>query len=250
MIAISGGDFMMGSTDEEIKRLTEKYNRTWVKTEAPQHKVTLKAFYIGKYPITQTQYQAVIGENPSHFSNAKNAPMYKEWGNHPVESVTWFKAVEFCKKLSKITGRTYKLPSEAQWEYACRAIPSWEGGNKGGSTKWSFGDDEKQLKEYAWYDDNSNKQTHPVGKKRPNKWGIYDMHGNVWEWCEDHWVDNYKNTPRDGTANILQNLETIAMRALRGGSCHDSGAYCRSAYRYYLNPVNDGFNYGFRVVCV
>jgi formylglycine-generating enzyme required for sulfatase activity len=219
MIAIPAGSFMMGSNDG--------YD-----DEKPIHKVNLKAFHIGKYAVTQAQYKAVMGKNPSGFSNNSN---------HPVEKVSWFDAEEYCKKLSELTGRRYKLPSEAQWEYCCRA---------GSTTKWCFGDNEKRRGEYAWYDSNSNSQTHEVGQKKPNEWGIYDMHGNVWEWCEDYWVNNYKNTPTDGTANILQNAESQARRVLRGGSWLNYSAFCRSANRLNVNPGNDYNDYGFRVVCV
>jgi formylglycine-generating enzyme required for sulfatase activity len=226
MIAIPAGSFMMGSNDG--------YENQKI------HKVNLKGFHIGKYPITQTQYQAVMGENYSYFSNAENASLYQEWGNHPVDSVTWLKAVEFCQKLSLQTGKNYKLPSEAQWEYACRA---------GSTGKWCFGNDEKQLKDYAWYQDNSEHQTHPVGQKKPNQWGLYDMHGNVWEWCEHY---DYEQTLISLLANILQNTESDTENLLRGGSWYTYSLNCSSASRTYYDVYSDenvdGF--GFRVVCV
>jgi formylglycine-generating enzyme required for sulfatase activity len=163
------------------------------------------SFKIGKYPVTQEQYQKVMGTNPSYFQNNPQ---------NPVEMVTWFDAQAFCKKLSQITGKTYRLPTEAEWEYACRA---------GTTTRFYFGDDANQLKDYAWYGGNSNDTTHPVGQKKPNGWGLYDMSGNVWEWCEDS--------------------------CLRGGSWYYAPRSCHSAYRLRSFPGFRDFNYGFRVVC-
>ena len=167
MIAIPEGEFMMGSQDNNF--------------EKPPHKVQLNSFYMGKYPVTQEQYQAIMGENPSKFKGLV----------HPVDKVDWLSARQFCQKLSQITGKKYQLPSEAQWEYACRA---------GSTTKYHFGDNASLLNYYAWYRDNSNEQTHPVGMKKPNEWGLYDMYGNVWEWCEDTWYEDYQGAPNDGSA--------------------------------------------------
>jgi formylglycine-generating enzyme required for sulfatase activity len=165
------------------------------------------SFEIGKYPITQAQYEAVMETNPSRF---KNNPQ------NPVEKVSWDDAQAFCQKLSQITGKTYRLPTEAEWEYACRA---------GTTTRFYFGDDVNQLGDYAWYYGNSQGTTHYVGQKKPNAWGLYDMSGNVWEWCQD--VVN------------------------RGGSWYSDPNLCRSAYYYYDNYRRDyqNNNLGFRVVC-
>ena len=144
----------------------------WMGEDLDAHKVTLtQPFYLGVYEVTQEQYERVMGKNPSNFKGPQN----------PVEKVSWDDAVEFCRKLSelpeeKAAGRIYRLPTEAEWEYACRA---------GTTTKYSFGDSESELGEYGWFDKNSDRKTHPVGQKQPNKWGLYDMHGNVWEWCSD-----------------------------------------------------------------
>ena len=150
-------------------------------------KVASGTFAIGKYPVTQEQYEAVMGVNPSHFQgNPRN----------PVESVSYDDAVAFCKKLSQLTGKNYRLPTESEWEYACRA---------GTTTDYCFGNDANQLEDYAWYYNNSEDTTHPVGQKKPNTWGIYDMHGNVWEYCQK--------------------------RVNRGGSWGDISGFCRSATR-------------------
>jgi formylglycine-generating enzyme required for sulfatase activity len=215
MVAIPAGSFMMGSNEYE--------------SEKPIHTVTLKEFYLGKYPVTQEQYQAVMGNNPSHFNNNPK---------NPVEKVSWDDAQEFCRKLKQITGKDFRLPTEAEWEYACRA---------GTQTRYYFGDNENQLGEYAWYGQNSDSKTHPVGLKKPNNWGLYDMSGNVLEWGEDPWHDSYANKPE----NIKNNGNTIwsdsneSRHVLRGGSWDYHSWFCRSAIRDWYNAGND--YYGFRL---
>ncbi|TRT77228.1 MAG: serine/threonine-protein kinase pkn1, partial [Microcystis flos-aquae Ma_QC_C_20070823_S18] len=222
MVDIPAGKFNMGSNENE--------------NEKPIHEVIVPAFQIGKYPITQAQYQAVMGYNPSRFSgNPQN----------PVETINWFDAQEFCEKLSQLTGKNYRLPTEAEWEYACRA---------GTKTRFSFGDDENQLGDYAWFDGNSNNTTHPVGEKQPNPWGIYDIHGNVWEWCADQYHESYARKPdnikengsiawRDN--NITNNSSIIR----RGGSWGSYPGNCRSVSwdRYVADDYSNDL--GFRVVC-
>jgi formylglycine-generating enzyme required for sulfatase activity len=200
MVSLPAGKFLMGSSESG--------------REKPPHQVKVNSFAIGKYPITQAQYQAVMGNNPSHF---KNNPQ------NPVEKVSWNDAKAFCQKLSQITGKTYRLPTEAEWEYACRA---------GTTTRYYFGDNANQLGDYAWYAKNSNDTTHPVGQKKPNAWGLHDMSGNVWEWCEDDWHDSYKNAPEDGSAWIDNDNHSPPLKCLRGGSWYDFPNDCRSAYRY------------------
>ena len=164
-------------------------------TTKTQHEVTItKPFYMGKYVVTQEQYEAIMGNNPSHFKGAQN----------PVEMVSWDDAQAFCQKLSKKSGKTVRLPTEAEWEYACRA---------GTSTKYYSGDSEEDLKRVAWYEANSNDTTHPVGQKEPNKFGLYDMHGNVWQWCQDWYGDYTANEVADP-----QGPAQGASRVLRGGS--------------------------------
>jgi formylglycine-generating enzyme required for sulfatase activity len=174
-----------------------------------------------------------MGNNPSYFPSG---------GKYPVESVSWEDAQEFCQKLSTLTKKTYRLPSEAEWEYACRA---------GTQSSYYFGDDENQLGEYAWYGENSNDQTQPVGQKKPNKWGLYDMLGNVWEWCEDDGHSNYNGAPTDGRAWIdNDNRSQAPYRIKRGGSWFNYSRRCRCAYRDDLYPAGRLNNVGFRVVLV
>jgi formylglycine-generating enzyme required for sulfatase activity len=225
MVSLPAGEFLMGSPDSDPN--AESY-------EKPPHQVKVNSFAIGKYPVTQAQYQAVMGTNPSHF---KNNSWFKNNPQNPVENVSWNDAKAFCQKLSQITGKTYRLPTEAEWEYACRA---------GTTTRFYFGDDANQLGDYAWYDGNSQDKTHPVGQKKPNAWGLYDMSGNVFEWCEDNWHDSYENAPRDGSAWLIRDNH---FQILRGGSWYDFPNYCRSAYRHNLNRRDFNYDFGFRVVC-
>ncbi len=214
---IESGRFMMGGT---------------VRDEQPVHEVTLQAFEIGVMPVTQSQYEAVMGDNPSHFKGE----------GHPVENVSWADAMAFCRRLTDMDkqGRKYSLPSEAQWEYACRA---------GSTTEYCFGDDPGEIEEYAWYIKNSGGKTLPVGKKKPNAWGLYDMHGNVWEWCFDHWHDNYKGAPDDGSAWVEKD-DGGRLRVVRGGSWRYDASRCRSAYRLNARPELRGSSLGFRVLAV
>ncbi len=220
MVGLPAGQFLMGSPDSDSDARD---------FERPQHQVKVNSFAIGKYPVTQAQYQAVMGTNPSLFQNNPQ---------NPVEQVSWNDAQAFCQKLSQITGKTYRLPTEAEWEYACRA---------GTTTRYYFGDDANQLGDYAWYIGNSQDKTHPVGQKKPNAWGLYDMSGNVWEWCEDNWHDNYIGAPKDGSAWLTNDND---YQIVRGGSWYSIPYFCRSAFRYYYYRRDYYFYYyGFRVVC-
>ncbi|MEH2350157.1 MAG: SUMF1/EgtB/PvdO family nonheme iron enzyme [Nostoc sp.] len=228
MVQIPGGTFMMGSPEGEAERN---------KNENPQHQVTVPGFFMGKYPVTQAQYQAIMGTNPANFKGEKR----------PVEQVTWDEAVEFCKKLSQTTRCTYRLPSEAEWEYACRA---------GTTTPFSFG--ETITTDLVNYDGNYPYASAPKGKYRkettnveiflPNSFGLYDMHGNVLEWCQDVYNDNYQGAPKDGSAWLTGKDNN--MKLLRGGSWIFNAWNCRSAFRCWLARA---FRYdlvGFRVVAV
>ncbi|MGL5061234.1 MAG: SUMF1/EgtB/PvdO family nonheme iron enzyme [Microcoleus sp.] len=227
MVAIPGGSFVMGSPDTEAERDSD---------EGPQRTVKISPFFMGRYEITQEQYQAVMGNNPSAFKGAKR----------PVEKVSWDEAVEFCRKLSKKTGHAYRLPSEAEWEYACRA---------GTTTPFYFG--ETIAPDLVNYDGNNpygstpkgiyRQQTTNVGSFPPNAFGLYDMHGNVWEWCTDKWHNNYNGSPTDGSSWETGKSE---YRVHRGGSWYYNAANCRSADRDgYSVGVRDR-DVGFRVALV
>ena len=213
VMCIPGGTFLMGSSEnEEISLNSEK----------PQHKVTVPEFWMGKYPLTQAQYSAVTGKNPSHFKG----------DDLPVEQVSWYDAVEFCKQLSRKTGKHYRLPSEAEWEYACRA---------GTNTCYFFGN-ELTGKQANF----KGSKTIPVGKYPANAFGLYDMHGNVWEWCQDYWHGNYDGAPTDGSAWIKDGYDEY--RVMRGGSWAFNLVLCRSARRYDYRPGSCYDYIGFRVV--
>jgi formylglycine-generating enzyme required for sulfatase activity len=222
MVAIPGGRFQMGSNE---------YDR-----EKPIHPVTIEPFFMGKYPVTQAQYEAIVGTNPSEFKGVQR----------PVEQVFWKEAVEFCTQLSQKTGKPYRLPSEAEWEYACRA---------GTTTPFYCGD--TITTDLANYDGNYThgeapkgiyrKQTTDVGSFPANPFGLYDMHGNVWEWCADHWHGNYEAAPSDGSSwTTNKNSEN---RVLRGGSWNFNPSSCRAAYRFSFSPAFRFSYVGFRVVC-
>jgi formylglycine-generating enzyme required for sulfatase activity len=211
---MSAGEFMMGS---------EEYD-----AEKPVHNVKIgKPFYLGVYPVTQGEWKAVMGDNPSEFKG----------DDLPVESVSWHDAQEFINKLNeKERTNKYRLPSEAEWEYAAHA---------GTTTRYFFGDDESNLGEYAWYRENSGGKTHPVGQMKSNPWGLYDMHGNVYEWVQDTWHDNYEGTPADGSA--WENGDG-ANRVVRGGSYFGTAGDCRSADHNGIAPGARIKAFGFRLL--
>ena len=215
MVWVDEGEFMMGG---------DRY-----RSEGPIHRVQIPhGFWLGKYSVTQAQYKAVMGENPSKFKDP----------DHPVERVSWEDAQHFIGKLQKklsIEGVVFRLPSEAEWEYSCRA---------GSTGDFCFGDDEARLGDYGWYTDNSGRKTHPVGRKRPNAWGLYDMHGNVREWCEDESHDGYDGAPTDGRAW----LNGDGGRVCRGGAMDFYVECCRSAYRYSYAPSDQYDDLGFRLL--
>jgi formylglycine-generating enzyme required for sulfatase activity len=222
-VLIPAGEFDMGSPSDEEGRCTD---------EGPVHHVNIgKAFYMTKYEVTQKQWREIMGDNPSIFKGDDDLP---------VETVSWDDVQEFIKKLNEKEGTDkYRLPSEAEWEYACRA---------GTTTRYSFGDDESNLGDYAWYYENSDYETHPVGQKKPNSWGLYDMHGNVWEWVEDCWHSDYNGAPTDGSAWILACKYDGAFRVIRGGSWSSYARFCRSAGRYRYDPRFRYCNLGFRLL--
>jgi len=213
MVRVYGGEFLMGSPSNEEGRSVD---------EGPQRHVTVPGFYIGKYEVTQAQWKAVMGSgnNPSSFKG----------DDLPVENVSWNDAKDFCQKLTAMTGKTYRLPSEAEWEYACRA-----------KTTGAYAGN---LDAIAWYSNNSGNRAHPVGQKQANAFGLFDMHGNVREWCEDHWHNNYNGAPTDGSAWV-DISRSASDRVLRGGGWDYSD--CRSALRNSFSPGNRDYNLGFRL---
>jgi formylglycine-generating enzyme required for sulfatase activity len=232
MVHMAGGKFLMGDKEQ---------------VDASPHEVLVGPFYIDKYLVTQELYEKVTGTNPSRWKGARN----------PVEQVRWSDAVTFCNKRSEMEGRQpcydlttwkcnfeangYRLPTEAEWEYACRA---------GAATAYFFGDTADKLKDHAWFDKNAGGRPRPVGQKQPNAWGLYDMCGNVWEWCNDFYqVDYYGEAPRDNPRGPDQG-ET---KVVRGGAWRFGEESCRAGYRYNENPgysdVCFGYDiYGFRCV--
>ena len=234
MESIPAGSFMMG---------TQKAEKDSNDYERPQHKVSVPDFMMGIYPITQAQWR-FVATLPKVKTDLEPDPSKFKGEDRPVEQVSWLDAVEFCRRLSVHTKREYRLPSESEWEYACRA---------GATTAYSFGDNAAELGEYAWYGENSDSQTHPVGQKQPNAFGLYDMHGNVWEWCADDWHESYKGAPKDGSVWIkdIKNYEAPeTLKLLRGGSWISFAQVCRSACRLNFFARIQFYNIGFRVVCV
>jgi formylglycine-generating enzyme required for sulfatase activity len=218
-VLIPTGTFMMGSP----------YSDTQVEDkEKPAHRVTIsQLFYLGKYPVTQGQWEAVMGTNPSHFTGDQN---------RPVERVSWEDTQEYIRRLNtRESSARYRLPTEAEWEYACRA---------GSTPRSCFGDNRSQLGVYGWYDNNSRGMSHPVGQRKPNAWGLHDMHGNVWEWVQD-WYGAYDPEP----VTDPQGLASGSHRVVRGGSWHSEAGGCRSAYRSFGAP-SDRYDFvGFRCAC-
>ncbi len=236
MVAIPGGSFVMGSPDDEPER----------NNESPRHLVDVAGFLMGKFPVTQAQWRAVAAL-PKINTDLDPDPSQFKGANRPVEQVSWDEAMEFCGRLSKKTGRNYRLPSEAEWEYACRA---------GTNTPFHFG--ETITSDLANYNGNYvygaapkgkyRKETTPVGSfKIANAFGLYDMHGNVWEWCADDWHENYEGAPNDGS--IWSSSDEIVKRVLRGGSWYFNPRNCRSAFRARNNHGNRYDLIGFRAVC-
>jgi formylglycine-generating enzyme required for sulfatase activity len=222
MIAIPGGTFRMGSPKSEKGRNDD---------EGPQHQVTVSPFYLGKYQVTQAQWQAVMGTTVKQQRDKehKDWPLCGEGNDYPMYYVSWDEAQEFCRRLSQQTGKTYRLPTEAEWEYACRA----------GST----GDYAGNLNAMAWYGNNSGSKMHPVGQQKANAFGLFDMHGNVWEWCQD-WYGGYSSDDQSDPTGPAKG----EFRVVRGGSWLSVGASCRSAYRNRDAPgVRDDI-IGLRVV--
>ena len=223
MVLIPAGEFEMGSPESD---------QSAYPMEKPQHHVRItKSFYLGKCLVTQEQWEAVMGNNPSHVKGPKN----------PVEWVSCEDCQQFLDRLNAKSGPgvgKFQFPTEAQWEYACRA---------GSTTRYCFGDEESGLGEYAWYRTNSDDHVHPVGEKKPNAWGLYDIHGNVWEWCQD-WYDAgyYTNSPADDPGGPA----TGSDRVVRGGLWRRPARSCRSANRGHADGLGHGIEMGLRACLV
>ena len=246
MVLMPGGSFIMGASESELDSYDE---------ESPQHEVHLEPFCLGKYPITQAQWRFVAGLAPVEIA-LEPAPSNFKGDYHPVEQVSWYEAVEFCQRLCVYTGKAYQIPSEAQWEYACRATTT---------TPFHFGN--TITTELVNYWGTHDKKTAPsmssrygsVGEYREtttpvdyfkvaNAFGLCEMHGNVWEWCADQWHHNYEGAPIDGSVWLSE--EKGAACVIRGGGWSDTPDYCRSASRFYLTPDDRSNVIGFRVCCL
>jgi len=212
-VDIPSGIFQMGSDDGDSD-------------EKPVHTVHISSFRMSKYEITQSQWESVMGGNPSEIKGA----------NRPVENVSWDDIQPFIRKLNSQTSQRFRLPTEAEWEYAARA---------GSSSKWSWGDNEGSAGSYAWHGSNSGNQSHPVGQKQPNGFGLYDMHGNVWEWVQDCYHDSYNGAPSNGSAWTSGDC---SLRVVRGGSWHLNPDFMRSALRHRYSAVPRSYTHGFRLV--
>jgi formylglycine-generating enzyme required for sulfatase activity len=245
LVYIPAGEFMMGSSDAEIDEAlfeTKKYfnsaERSWFSNESPKHKVTIKdGFWMGKFEVTQAEWQAVMGDNPSKFKECG--------GNCPVEQVSWDDIQVFLKRLNqKNDGFEYRLPTEAEWEYAARAgtTTAFAFGNSLNSSQANFNGNYP----YASTKGNYIGKTVKVGSYSPNNFGLYDMHGNVWEWVQDIYNSSYSNLPVDGSANM--SVGDSSLRVLRGGSWSDYGVSCRSADRGRYAPATRNYDFGFRLV--
>lgn len=215
MVKVSGGTFTMGATPEMKDPADD---------EKPTHKVTLSSYYIGETEVTQALWKAVMGSNPSEFKG----------DDLPVESVSWDDCQTFISRLNALTGKRFRLPTEAEWEFAAR------GGNQSRHTQYSGS---SRIDDVAWYDDNSGWETHPVKTKQPNELGIYDMTGNVWEWCQD-WDGRYSSDAQTNPSGASSG----AFRVFRGGNWGDTPSECRSSDRNGHTPVWSNFCLGLRLV--
>ena len=255
MVSIPEGKFLMGTEDEEIERLVKKYDWEGFRKEKPQHEVTVKPFYIGKYQVTQAQWKAVASL-PKVKRDLEATPSYFQGEKLPVERVSWDDAEEFCARLAKKTGKEYRLPSEAEWEYACRAVTPPIFKEERSYTPFHFGEtitgDLANYRASETYADESpgeyRAKTTEVGSFPPNGFGLYDMHGNVWEWCKDNWHDSYEGAPTDGSAWTTGGDDERS--PLRGGAWNHYPNLCRSALRNNTFGGRDSIynDVGFRVV--
>ncbi len=220
MVFVKGGTFTMGCTSEQESDCAVD--------EKPAFRAAVSDFYMGKYEVTQKQWQEIMGKNPSRFQGCDDCP---------VENVNWPDIQEFITKLNQKTGKNYRLPTEAEWEYAAR------GGNKSQGYKYAGSND---INAVAWHHDNSNSKTHPVGQKLPNELGLYDMTGNVWEWCDD-WYDAYPAGDSNKVYNNPRGSSSDTFRGSRGGAWSIYAKFCRVSIRNYFSYGNKGDDLGFRL---
>jgi formylglycine-generating enzyme required for sulfatase activity len=221
MIEVEEGRFLMGAPEGKGRE-----------DERPQHLVRLPSFFIGKYPVTQAEWRAVA-DLPKEQRDLEPNPSHFKGDSLPVEQISWEEAVEFCERLSKATGKNYRLPTEAEWEYACRA-----------GTIGAYAGD---LNEMAWYSGNADDQTHPVGSKKPNRWGLYDMQGNVWEWCQDIYAEDYYRESPPESPPGAELSATNFKRVIRGGSHTCNPFSCRSSVRFKIAQIIRYYDVGFRL---
>ena len=221
MVVLAGGRFQMGSTPDPASAFQPKVDET------PAFVVLVGTFAIGRYEVTQAEWRAVMGDNPS----AAKDP------TRPVEMVSWNDVQVFIQKLNERTGKRYRLPSQAEWEYAARA---------GSLTRYVHGDEPGGLTDHAWFSENSAGSSHPIGGKRPNAFGLHDMHGNVWEWVQDCYADNYLGAPTDGSA-VRPSGGATCNRVIRGGSWFNNARSLRSASRDRYNQSVRYNDLGFRL---
>lgn len=225
LVFIPGGSFLMGSPDDELGRQID---------EGPQHEVNVPSFWMGRYAVTQAQWRAVASL-PLVNRPLDPDPSFQKGEEYPVEQVTWYEAIEFCNRLSAHTHQTFRLPTEAEWEYACRA---------GTTTPYHFGEAVSQESLNCNY---HHPGTAPVDSYRPNAFYLFEMHGNVWEWCLDHWHDNYEGAPTDGSAWVDLDPQDDS-RVMRGGSWTSSASCCRAAMRGCPPAEDAASTIGLRVV--
>lgn len=219
-VKIPAGEFLMGSPDSEPFHAQD---------ESPVSRAVIaKPFWISKYEVTQGEWTTIMESNPSKYPTGED---------HPVENVSWDDCQRFLQKLNSISPHTFRLPTETEWEYACRA---------GSNTVYALGNEVPDLERCGWYEGNSGNGHHPVGEKEPNYWGLYDMHGNVYEWCQDYYRENYSNHP--GNASAWEQPNENANRVRRGGSFQQPAKNCRAAFRGTGRPENRREDVGLRLV--
>jgi formylglycine-generating enzyme required for sulfatase activity len=241
---IPAGRFVMGSSRDEIDRALgmsagDEVLKLMLQSEGPEHDVEItKPFYMGTTEVTVGQFRKFVAANRKYGvgDDRWREPGFPQSDEHPVVWVSWQNAIDFCNWLTDKEGKKYRLPTEAEWEYSCRAGKP--------NARFGYGNDDAELESYAWFDYHSGNGTHRVGDKQPNAWGLYDMHGNVFEWCQDwHGLDHYKSSVAKDPIG-----SSGTTRVTRGGGWSYPLVYCRTAFRSWLDPAERRECVGFRVV--